>query len=157
MAKAAPAQFNPSEIQHVIRLYNTNVDGTKKTQFALTKIKGIGRRISKAIVLKAGISLNKRAGELTQEEIDKIQEVISNPLAFDIPAYMLNHQRDLADGQDHHYVGVKLDADLRMRIERGKKIKEVRALRLDAGLRVRGQRTQSNGRTRKNSKTHKKK
>lgn len=140
------AQFNPQEIQHIVRLYNTNIDGTKKAAFALTGIKGIGMRFGRAVVSRAGISPNKRAGELSQEEIRKIQDVINDPIAFGIPPYMLNHQKDVANGQDSHLVGIKLDGDLRMRIEKGKKMKEIRILRLASGLKVRGQRTKSNGR-----------
>jgi len=146
MARPRQAQFNPEEIQHIIRLYNTNIDGTKKTAYALTAIRGIGKRFGKAVVSRAGVSLNKRAGELSPEEINKIQDVINDPLAFNIPSYFLNHQKDSVDGQDSQLVGIKLDGDLRMRIERGKKAKRIRFLRLAAGLRVRGQKTKSNGR-----------
>lgn len=146
MATTKPAQFNPDEIQHIIRLYNTNIDGTKKTPYALTAIRGIGKRFGKAVVSRAGVSLQKRAGELTQEEIAKIQEVINDPKAFGVPGYMLNHQKDIVDGLDSQLVGIKLDGDLRMRVEKGKKMKEIRMLRLAAGLKVRGQRTKSNGR-----------
>lgn len=156
MAKAS-SHFNTDEIQHIIRLYNTNIDGTKKTATALTKIKGIGKRIAAAFVSRAGISSGKRAGELTQDEIEKLQEVISDPQAAGIPSYMFNHQKDTTDGQDYHLVGVKLDADLRLNLEKGKRIKETRCLRLAAGLKVRGQRTKSNGRKRKNSRLVKKK
>lgn len=146
MARPRQAQFNPEEIQHIIRLYNTNIDGTKKTAFALTAIRGIGKRFGKAVVSRAGVSLNKRAGELSPEEINKIQDVINDPIAFNIPSYFLNHQKDSVDGQDSQLVGIKLDGDLRMRIEKGKKVKRIRFLRLAAGLRVRGQKTKSNGR-----------
>ncbi|KAI4291564.1 small subunit ribosomal protein S18e [Pancytospora philotis] len=157
MAGAKVGQFDAEQMQSIVRIYNTNIDGTKKAPFAFTKIRGIGKRFAKAVVLRAGISVNKMAGELTHEEIEKIQEVIADPVAFGIPAYMLNHQKDFADGLDSQFVGVKLDADLRMRIERGKRIREIKALRLDAGLKVRGQRTKSNGRKGKNMKTNKKK
>ncbi|XP_077301489.1 uncharacterized protein LOC143922108 [Arctopsyche grandis] len=146
MANPRAAQFNAEQIQQIIRLYNTNIDGTKKTAFALTGIRGIGLRFGTAIVKRSGISLNKRAGELSQEEISKIQQVINSPIEFGIPDYMLNHQKDVIDGLDSQLVGIKLDGDLRMRIEKGKKSKEIRMLRLAAGLRVRGQRTKSNGR-----------
>jgi small subunit ribosomal protein S18e len=146
MANPKAAQFNAEQIQQIIRLYNTNIDGTKKTAYALTGIRGIGLRFGTAVVKRAGVSLNKRAGELTQEEISKIQEVINNPVEFGISGYMLNHQRDVVDGLDTQLVGIKLDGDLRMRIEKGKKMKEIRMQRLAAGLRVRGQRTKSNGR-----------
>jgi len=146
MAQPKAAQFNPEEIQHIIRLYNTNIDGTKKTAFALTGIRGIGMRFGKAVVSRAGVPLDKRAGELNQDEIAKIQDVINDPVAFGIPAYMLNHQKDVVDGLDSQLVGIKLDGNLRMRIEKGKKTKEIRMLRLASGLKVRGQRTKANGR-----------
>lgn len=146
MANPKAAQFNVEDIQQIIRLYNTNIDGTKKTAYALTGIRGIGLRFGTAVVKRAGVSLSKRAGELSHEEIAKIQEVISNPIGFGIPDYMLNHQKDVVDGLDSQLVGIKLDGDIRMRIEKGKKTKEIRMQRLAAGLRVRGQRTKSNGR-----------
>lgn len=149
MARAKVAQFNPEEIQHIIRLYNTNIDGTKKTPYALTGIRGIGKRFGKAVVSRAGVSPQKRAGELTQEEIARIQDVINDPIAFGIPPYMLNHQKDVATGLDSQLVGIKLDGDLRMLIEKGKKMKKVRSMRLAAGLKVRGQSTKSNGRRHK--------
>lgn len=146
MANPKQSQFNPQEIQHIIRLYNTNIDGTKKTAFALTAIRGIGMRFGRTVVSRAGVSPDKRAGELSQDEIGKIQDVINDPVAFGIPSYMLNHQKDAASGLDSQLVGIKLDGDLRMRIEKGKKMKEIRILRLASGLKVRGQRTKSNGR-----------
>jgi len=157
MATKVAAKFDQENIQHIIRLYNTNIDGTKRISFALTKIKGIGKRYGRAVIVRAGIPLNKRAGELSTDEIAKLQNVIEDPLAYGIPNYMLNHQKDVVDGTDSHLVGIKLDTDFRMNSERGKRIKEIRALRLAAGLKVRGQKTKSNGRRGKHTKVHKKK
>ncbi|KAI5149627.1 small subunit ribosomal protein S18e [Enteropsectra breve] len=157
MAAAKTAAFDKADFQHIIRLYNTNIDGNKKTPFAMTKIRGIGKRFAKVVVARAGVSVEKRAGELTQDEIQNIQNVIADPVSFGIPVYMLNHQKDIVDGTDSQLVGIKLDADLRMHTERGKKMKEIRVMRLAAGLKVRGQKTKSNGRKGKNLKVHKKK
>jgi small subunit ribosomal protein S18e len=38
--------------QHILRLLNTNVDGKDKIMFALTKIKGVGRRYSNVVIKK---------------------------------------------------------------------------------------------------------
>ena len=38
--------------QHILRLLNTNVDGKDKVMFALTKIKGVGRRYSNVVIKK---------------------------------------------------------------------------------------------------------
>jgi small subunit ribosomal protein S18e len=48
---------------------NTNIDGKIKIPFALTAIKGIGRRFSFVCLRKADVDTNKRAGELSEEEV----------------------------------------------------------------------------------------
>jgi ribosomal protein S13 len=49
-----------SQFQHIIRLLNTNIDGKRKIMYALTDIKGVGRRFSNIVLKKADIDLNKR-------------------------------------------------------------------------------------------------
>lgn len=41
-------------------LLNTNVDGKRKIMYALTEIKGVGRRYSNIVCKKADVDLNKR-------------------------------------------------------------------------------------------------
>mgnify|MGYP002776095345 CR=1 FL=1 len=48
------------EFQHILRVLNTNVDGKQKIMFALTSIKGIGRRFANLICKKADVDMNKR-------------------------------------------------------------------------------------------------
>ena len=48
------------DFQHILRLLNTNVDGKQKIMFALTSIKGVGRRFSNIVCKKADIDMNKR-------------------------------------------------------------------------------------------------
>jgi small subunit ribosomal protein S18e len=49
-----------NEFQHILRIYNTNVEGRHKVMFALTKIRGVGRRFSNIVCKKADIDMNKR-------------------------------------------------------------------------------------------------
>lgn len=67
--------------------------------FALTAIKGIGRRFSFVCCRKADIDVNKRAGELSEEEVEKLMTVISNPQQYKIPNWFLNRQKDVKDGK----------------------------------------------------------
>ncbi|ADM11711.1 30S ribosomal protein S13P [Encephalitozoon intestinalis ATCC 50506] len=138
--------YDPADVQYIVRIHNTNIDGTKRIAFALTKIRGVGIRISTAICKRLGIDLKRRAGEMSEEEMKRISDAILDPASLGIPESYLNHQKDPVDGTTSHLIGTKLDADLRMMIERGKKNKRIRACRLDVGLKVRGQRTKSNGR-----------
>lgn len=45
---------------HILRVLNTNVDGKQKIMYALTAIKGIGRRFSNICCKKAEVDLSKR-------------------------------------------------------------------------------------------------
>ena len=66
--------------------------------FAMTAIKGIGRRYSNMILKIAQVDLNKRAGEMTDNEIDKINDIMAKPTDYNIPKWFLNRQRDPREG-----------------------------------------------------------
>ena len=90
--------------------------------------------------------MNKRAGELSQEEIAKVVSVISNPQQFKIPLWFLNRPKDIKDGKPSHKYANLLDASLREDLERMKKMRLHRGLRHFWGTRVRGQHTKTTGR-----------
>ncbi|KAL7671735.1 hypothetical protein ACOME3_006638 [Neoechinorhynchus agilis] len=136
----------PSNFQHILRVLNTNVDGNQKVAVALTAIKGIGRRMSHALLKKAGIDLNKRAGELSDEEVESIMTILANPRQYNIPNWFLNRQKDYKDGKYSQVTSNVLDVKLREDIERLKKIKAHRGLRHYWDLRVRGQHTRNSNR-----------
>lgn len=49
-----------TNFQYILRLLNTNVDGKQKIMYALTQIKGVGRRYSNLVCKKADVDLSKR-------------------------------------------------------------------------------------------------
>jgi ribosomal protein S13 len=114
--------------------------------YALCQIKGIGRRFANIIAKKAEIDLQKRAGELTEDEIEHLKLIINQPLQFNIPSWFLNNQKDHRDGKDTQVVSNALDSKFRDHMERIKKIKLHRGLRHQWGIRVRGQHTKTTGR-----------
>ncbi|XP_028083461.1 very-long-chain aldehyde decarbonylase GL1-1-like [Camellia sinensis] len=63
------------EFQHILRVQNTNVDGKQKIMFAMTSIKGIGRRFTNIVCKKADVDMNKRAGELSNQEIGRVDHM----------------------------------------------------------------------------------
>eukprot|EP00124_Ichthyophonus_hoferi_P003505 Ihof_evm4s307 gene=Ihof_evmTU4s307 len=85
--------------QHILRLLNTNVDGRTKIVFALTAIKGVGRRYATLICKKGDVDLNKRAGELTEAEVERVVTIMQNPRQYKIPDWFLNRQKDIKDGK----------------------------------------------------------
>merc|ERR1711933_349215 len=55
----------PEKFQHILRCMNTNIDGKRKIPFAITAIRGVGRRFAFVVCKKANVDPKKRAGELT--------------------------------------------------------------------------------------------
>ncbi|GFQ83487.1 40S ribosomal protein S18, partial [Trichonephila clavata] len=119
----------PDKFQHILRVMNTNIDGRKKVMFALTAIKGIGRRFANVVCKKADIDLNKRAGELNEEEVEKLITVMTNPRQYKIPDWFLNRQKDIKDGKYSQVTSNNLENKLREDLERLKKIRAHRGLR----------------------------
>merc|ERR1712096_576147 len=75
----------PTNFQHILRVMNTNIDGKRNIMFAITAIKGVGRRYANLVLKKADIDLNKRAGELSEEEVEKIVTIMQNPRQYRFP------------------------------------------------------------------------
>jgi len=140
------ALVQQEDFQHILRVLNTNIDGKQKIVFALTAIKGVGRRFANVVCKKADVDLNKRAGELSNDEVDKIVNIIQHPRQFKIPDWFLNRKKDHKDGRYSQVVSNALDMKLRDDLERLKKIRNHRGLRHYWGLRVRGQHTKTTGR-----------
>ncbi|MET1160711.1 MAG: 30S ribosomal protein S13 [Thermoprotei archaeon] len=133
--------------KYIVRIAATDIDGSLKTVYGLAEIKGVGVNLANAICRVLGLDPNMKIGYLTDEEIEKIEDVIKNPLKYGIPSWMLNRRKDYTTGQDVHLVGAELIYYVRQDIEREKRIKSWRGIRHALGLKVRGQRTRTTGRT----------
>ncbi|XP_032873932.1 40S ribosomal protein S18-like [Amblyraja radiata] len=136
----------PEKFQHILRLHNTNIDGRRKIAFAITAIKGVGHRHAHVVLRKADIDLSKRAGEISEEEVERVITAMQNPRQHKIPDWFLNRQKDVKDGKYSQVLANGLDNKLREDLERLKKIRAQRGLRHIWGLRVRGQHTKTTGR-----------
>ncbi|CAI5711565.1 unnamed protein product [Hyaloperonospora brassicae] len=134
------------DFQHILRILNTNIDGRRKVWVALTAIQGVGRRFSIMVCKKAEVDVTKRAGELTNDEIERVVAIIQNPLQFKIPVWFLNRQKDFKTGKHSQIVANNLQGKWREDYERLKKIYAHRGLRHWWGLKVRGQHTKTTGR-----------
>jgi small subunit ribosomal protein S18e len=119
----------PEKFQHILRVMNTNIDGSQKVMFGFTAIKGVGRRYANLICKKADIDMSKRAGELTEDEVDRVMTIMQNPLQYKVPKWFLNRQKDIKDGKYSQVMSNSLDNKLREDLERLKKIRAHRGLR----------------------------
>ena len=140
------AMENNKEFRYIVRLANTDLDGNRIAVYGLMQIKGIGYRASELILKAAGIPKNKKIGELTDDEIDKLKKIIDNA-GEHLPWWAVNRKRDLLTGKNLHLVGADLDLAVKDDIDLLKKIRAYRGIRHERGLPVRGQRTRSNNRS----------
>ncbi len=114
----------------MVRIVGRDIPDNKKLGISLTYIYGIGRELSLKIIAELGLNPDKKAKELTSDEIAKINTVLSSKYA--------------------------VEGDLRRQVQNNIKrlvnIHSYRGLRHRLSLPVRGQRTRVNARTRKGRK-----
>jgi len=112
------------------RIAGVDIPPNKRIEVGLTYIYGIGRRTSKKILVQAEVGLNKRSGELTEQEVAKIRDII----------------------ETDYTVEGDLRKEVQTNIRRLIEIGCYRGMRHRLNLPARGQRTRSNARTRKGPK-----
>ena len=109
------------------RVAGVDLPRDKRSEVALTYIYGIGRSSSRKILAQAGVDVNRRVNDWTEDETSRVREVLEREC--------------------------KVEGDLRrevsMNIKRLMDISSYRGVRHRKGLPVRGQRTHTNARTRK--------
>lgn len=137
------------KIKHIIRVANTDLIGRKAIAVAMKKIKGIDVMFSNMACKIANIDVNKKAGLLNTNEVAKLNDIISNPGKYNVPAWMMNRRKDYETGNDKHIITGDLQFTKEQDIRRLKKIKSYRGIRHSLGLPLRGQRTKSNFRRNK--------
>lgn len=112
------------------RIAGINIPSDKRVVIGLTYIFGIGRKNAMDICDKVGIKSAVRVNELSDDDIVKIREIID----------------------EHYHVEGDLRREIGMNIKRLQDLGCYRGIRHRKGLPVRGQRTNSNARTRKGKK-----
>ncbi len=145
---SVPSPLRPKNFREQIYFRNlrARVDGKAKVEFGLTQIRGIGPRFAQAIVKIAKINPELRIGAISEKDLNRIEEIILNPIENGIPYWMVNRKKDLRTGEDLHVIGNKLEITIKQDIDRMKKIKSYKGIRHQLHLKVRGQRTKSTGR-----------
>ena len=110
------------------RILGVEIPSNKKIEFSLRYIYGIGPTRAKEIIKVSGFDSNRRAGDLNEEELNKLASIVTD-------------KQYLVEGD--------LRRDRVANLKRLSAIRAYRALRHQRGLPVRGQRTKTNARTRK--------
>jgi len=134
------------EFRHVLRVSGTNIDGTKNVVYGLTKIIGVGPSYAAAIVKASELKPSLRVGELSEAEIQKLEDVMHDPTKYGLPARLYNRRKSLDSGQDMHLIGPDATLSVKSDIDFMTDIRTWKGVRHSLGLKVRGQRTRTTGR-----------
>ena len=109
------------------RLAGVDLPPKKRAEVGLTYIYGIGRSRSRSLLHRAGIEFDKKIGDLTEDELNKVRTIL----------------------EEEGAVEGDLRKEVSMNIKRHIEMGSYRGIRHRRSLPVRGQRTHTNARTRK--------
>jgi 30S ribosomal protein S13 len=109
------------------RIAGVDLPAKKRAEIGLTYIYGIGRTRARSILYRAGIDFDKKIGDLSEEEVNRVRQILETEGA----------------------VEGDLRKEISMNIKRLIEMGSYRGLRHRRSLPVRGQRTHTNARTRK--------
>ena len=135
-----------SEFKFLTRISRTDLSGTTSARNALTRITGISHRLASAILRSVGVDEFALLGSLTDNDRERIEDAIFNPIAAGLPEWMMNRQKDPETGESKLLVGPDLLFQHKTDIDRMIRKKTWRGIRHSRGLKVRGQRTKATGR-----------
>jgi len=134
------------EVKAIVRILGRDLNGYKKIAAALKDIKGVNLNLAYAILNALKIDPRIRLGQLSDSQVAEIERALKNPQSVRIPSWMFNRRKDLEEGIDKHLYESDLIFQVKMDIEREKRIGSWRGIRHALGLKVRGQRTRTTGR-----------
>ena len=109
------------------RLAGVDLPPQKRAEIGLTYIYGIGPSRSRSLLHRAGIDFDKKVGELTEDEVNRVRTIL----------------------EEEGAVEGDLRKEVSMNIKRHIEMGSYRGMRHRRSLPVRGQRTHTNARTRK--------
>ena len=138
--------MSAQEYRHIVRIVGNDIRGERKIVIGLTQIKGLGFMFATAILDILKIDTNSNIGNLTDENVQAIEKLITDPIASNIPTWFLNRRKDIETGADLHLLTSDIPFTLRNDIERERITASWRGYRHLSGLKVRGQRTRTSGR-----------
>jgi small subunit ribosomal protein S13 len=117
------------------RIAGVDIPPQKRTVISLTYIHGIGNTTARKLVKTAGINLETRVKDLTEEEVGRLRQIIDR---------MATAKELLIEGD--------LRREVAQNIKRMTETGSYRGSRHRRGLPVRGQRTRTNARSRRGPK-----
>ena len=157
--QGAPGQQQPSapnkdygkDFRVIVRVAGKEINGELNLERGLSKIRGIGlnlaRNLCYAIERELGIKRSKLVGNLSDDEISKVEELLRNPPLHLSRKHYFNRPVDPSSGQTRHLISNDLLFEVRQDVQFEKDQRTWKGWRHSIGQRVRGQHGRTTGRT----------
>ena len=150
-APAKPMKDYGKDFRGVVRLAGKDLKGEVPVRRALTRVKGVGDRLGPILgniaTEQMKIANDTVVGLLTEEQMKKLEDILSHPEKYGVPNYLLNRQKDPETGADRHIISTDVNFLMRQDVELDKTLNTWRGYRHLYGQKVRGQHSRTSGRT----------
>ncbi len=144
------AKKQEANIKGIKRIAGKDVSGDYKLTKALLRVRGIGttlnRAVAKIINKKLGITPATQVGDLSDQQIEEIDKIVTSLHKHGVFEYMLNRRKDVSEGGNKHVIMNDLIFANKQDVDREKNVYSWKGYRHAYGQKVRGQRTRNTGR-----------
>ena len=89
--------LSAQEYRHIVRIVGNDILGEKKIVIGLTQIKGIGYNFACAILDTVKINTNSSVGNLTEENVQAIEKLITDPLGANFSSLVSQQKKRYRD------------------------------------------------------------
>ncbi len=129
----------------IVRIADTDLDGSKKVKDLLRSITGISFSYSNALIRALNIPGDKKLQDMDEKELKELKEALSDPFKYKLPHWIFNWRRDEETGSDYHLLSNDLKSKTTMRIQKIKTSRSYRGYRHSFNYKLRGQKVKSRG------------
>lgn len=149
--KEAPKERKVEKnIKGIKRIAGRDVSGDYTLFRSLLRVRGIGKSLCPTLVKliseKLAIPPQMQVGDLSDVQIEQIDQILSNLHQYNLPYFMLNRRKDITEGTNKHVIMNDLIFAVKQDIDREKNIYTWKGYRHAYRQKVRGQRTRNTGR-----------
>jgi small subunit ribosomal protein S13 len=146
-----PVKEEAEHFRGIVRIAGKDVKGEISLLRALRAVRGIGHTlaVSASLAIKRDLSIDPkgRVGDLTEAQIDSIDQLLFTLQDHGVPNYLMNRCSDFNTGVNRHVIMNDLLFETTQDLDREKKSYSWVGYRHTYGQKVRGQRTRNTGRT----------
>lgn len=150
-AKKPPMKEEKESFRGIVRIAGKDVKGQVTLLRGLRAVRGISHTMaavaSMVIQKELSIEPKTRVGDLSEEQMEKVDKILYNLHTYNLPTYLFNRASDFASGTNRHVIMNDLIFENTQDLDREKKSYSWKGYRHTYGQKVRGQRTRNTGRT----------